>query len=146
MSAMKESPIIIIVGTRPEGIKMAPVYYALKRAGIPVVLCSTMQHTHLLEEVFELFGIEPDIRLNIMRPGQDLFYLTQAILQKTKEVFLSVQPSLVLVQGDTTSTMAATMAAFYLSIPVGHIEAGLRTDDVALPFPEEMNQIGRASC
>lgn len=140
MSVMKESPIIIIVGTRPEGIKMAPVYHALKRAGIPVVLCSTMQHTHLLDEVFELFGIVPDIRLNIMRPGQDLFYLTQAILQKTKEVFLSVQPSLVLVQGDTTSTMAATMAAFYLSIPVGHVEAGLRTDDVTLPFPEEMNR------
>lgn len=140
MSAMKESPVVLIVGTRPEGIKMAPVYHALKRAGIATVLCCTSQHTDLLDEVFKLFEIEPDIRLDIMRPGQDLFYVTQAVLQKTKEVFLSVQPSLVLVQGDTTSSMAASLAAFYLGIPVGHIEAGLRTDDVFLPFPEEMNR------
>lgn len=140
MSGIKESPVILIVGTRPEGIKMAPVYHALKRAGIATLLCSTSQHTDLLDEVFKLFDMEPDIRLDIMRPGQDLFYLTQAVLQKTKEVFLSVQPSLVLVQGDTTSSMAACMAAFYLGIPVGHIEAGLRTDDVFLPFPEEMNR------
>jgi UDP-N-acetylglucosamine 2-epimerase (non-hydrolysing) len=140
MSRDKGFRVVLIVGTRPEGIKMAPVYHALKRAGIATVLCSTMQHHQLLEEVFELFQMPPDIRLNIMRPGQDLFYLTQAILQKTKEMFLSVQPSLVLVQGDTTSTMAASLAAFYLGIPVGHIEAGLRTHDVQLPFPEEMNR------
>ncbi len=140
MSHDKDFRVVLIVGTRPEGIKMAPVYHALKRAGIPTFLCSTMQHNQLLEEVFELFQMTPDIRLDIMRPGQDLFYLTQAILQKTKEVFLSVQPSLILVQGDTTSTMAASLAAFYLGIPVGHIEAGLRTDDVQLPFPEEMNR------
>ena len=140
MSELNESPVLLIVGTRPEGIKMAPVYHALKRAGIPTLLCSTMQHTHLLEEVFELFDIVPDISLHIMRHGQDLFYLTQAVLQKTKEVFLSVHPSLVVVQGDTTSSMAAALAAFYLGIPLAHVEAGLRTDDVALPFPEEMNR------
>ncbi len=140
MAELNESPVLLIIGTRPEGIKMAPVYHALKRAGIPTLICSTMQHTQLLSEVFELFNIVPDITLNIMRQGQDLFYLTQAVLQKTKEVFLSVHPSLVVVQGDTTSSMAASLAAFYLGIPVAHVEAGLRTDDVALPFPEEMNR------
>ncbi len=140
MPELQESPIVLIVGTRPEGIKMAPVYHALKRAGISTLLCSTMQHTHLLDEVFDLFGITPDITLDIMRQGQDLFYVTQAVLQKTKEVFLAVQPALVIVQGDTTSSMAASLAAFYLNIPVAHVEAGLRTDDVKLPFPEEMNR------
>lgn len=140
MSSQTESPVLLIIGTRPEGIKMAPVYHALKRAGIPTLVCSTMQHTHLLNEVFELFDIVPDFSLHIMRQGQDLFYLTQAVLQKTKEVFLSVHPSLVVVQGDTTSSMAAALSAFYLDIPVAHVEAGLRTDDVSLPFPEEMNR------
>ena len=140
MPELNESSVLLIIGTRPEGIKMAPVYHALKRAGIPTLICSTMQHTHLLAEVFELFDIVPDITLNIMRQGQDLFYLTQAVLQKTKEVFLSVHPSIVVVQGDTTSSMAASLAAFYLGIPVAHVEAGLRTDDVSLPFPEEMNR------
>ena len=140
MVEIKESPVLLIIGTRPEGIKMAPVYHALQRAGIPTVVCSTMQHNQLLIEVLELFDIIPDISLNIMRSGQDLFYLTQAVLQKTKETFLSIHPSLILVQGDTTSSMAAAMAAFYLGIPIGHVEAGLRTDDIQVPFPEEMNR------
>ncbi len=133
-------PVVIIIGTRPEGIKMAPVYHALKRAGIPVVICSTMQHDQLLTDVLKLFNITPDYELDIMRHGQDLFYVTQSILQKTKEVLLSIQPALVLVQGDTTTAMTAALAAFYLHIPVGHIEAGLRTDDIQSPFPEEMNR------
>ena len=140
MPELNESPVLLIIGTRPEGIKMAPVYHALKRAGIPTLICSTMQHTQLLDEVFELFDIVPDISLNIMRQGQDLFYLTQAVLQKTKEVFLAKHPCLVVVQGDTTSSMAASLAAFYLGIPVAHVEAGLRTDDISIPFPEEMNR------
>ena len=140
MVETKDSPVLLIIGTRPEGIKMAPVYHALKRAGIPTTVCSTMQHNQLLLEVLDLFDIVPDISLNIMRSGQDLFYLTQAVLQKTKETFLSVCPSLILVQGDTTSSMAAAMAAFYLGIPIGHVEAGLRTDDILAPFPEEMNR------
>lgn len=140
MAERTESPVLLIIGTRPEGIKMAPVYHALKRAGIPTYVCSTMQHSQLLEEVFELFDIVPDVSLNIMRQGQDLFYVTQAVLQKTKEVFLQVHPALVIVQGDTTSSMAASLAAFYLGIPVAHVEAGLRTDDVSMPFPEEMNR------
>ncbi len=134
------NPIVLIVGTRPEGIKMMPVYFALKKRGLPVILCSTMQHDQLLTEVFEVFNVQPDIDLSVMRLGQDLFYLTQAILQKTKELFKTIKPSLVVVQGDTTSSMAATLAAFYLHIPVAHIEAGLRTDDITTPFPEEMNR------
>lgn len=133
-------PVIIIIGTRPEGIKMAPVYHALKRKGVPVVLCSTMQHDQLLTDVLKLFNITPDYELDIMRHGQDLFYVTQSILQKTKEVLLLTKPAMVLVQGDTTTAMTAALAAFYLHIPIGHVEAGLRTDDIQSPFPEEMNR------
>jgi UDP-N-acetylglucosamine 2-epimerase len=140
MVAAAHRPIVLVVGTRPEGVKMVPLYFALKNAELNVVLCSTMQHDELLKEVFDLFQVTPDITLCVMRIGQDLFYVTQSILQKTKEVFLRIKPSLVLVQGDTTSTMAAALAAFYLKIPVGHIEAGLRTDDIQSPFPEEMNR------
>ena len=140
MSNVTESPVLLIIGTRPEGIKMAPVYHALVRAGIPTRVCSTMQHDQLLTEVLELFNIVPDSALKIMRPKQDLFYLTQSVLQKTKELFIKEKPCMVLVQGDTTSSMAAALAAFYLRIPVGHIEAGLRTDDIHTPFPEEMNR------
>lgn len=134
------NPIVVIVGTRPEGIKMIPVFRALQKAGLPAVLCSTMQHDELLTQVFDLFHIEPDFDLRIMRQGQDLFYITQSVLHKTKEIFQRITPSMVLVQGDTTSTMAAALSAFYLNIPVGHIEAGLRTDDILSPFPEEMNR------
>jgi UDP-N-acetylglucosamine 2-epimerase (non-hydrolysing) len=140
MENEKIRPIILIVGTRPEGIKMAPVYWALKKVGLPVKLCSTMQHGELLEQVLPLFGICPDYSLDIMRPGQDLFYLTHAVLQKTKEVFIRENPALVIVQGDTTSTMAAALSAFYLQVPIAHIEAGLRTDDLYAPYPEEMNR------
>lgn len=136
----RTQPIVIIIGTRPEGIKMAPVYHALKRAGMPVVLCSTMQHDHLLTDVLKLFNMTPDYELDIMRHGQDLFYVTQSILQKTKEILLHLQPALVLVHGDTTTAMTAALAAFYGHIPIGHVEAGLRTDDIQSPFPEEMNR------
>jgi UDP-N-acetylglucosamine 2-epimerase (non-hydrolysing) len=137
---MDYHPIVLIVGTRPEGIKMAPVYFALKKAGLPVLLVSTMQHEQLLQDVFDLFNIKPDYDLAIMRQGQDLFYITQALLQKTKELFQQIKPSLVLVQGDTTSTFAASLSAFYAHIPVMHIEAGLRTGDMQSPFPEEFNR------
>jgi len=133
-------PIILIAGTRPEGIKMMPLYFALKKAGIPTVLCATSQHLQLLHDVFEIFGVKPDLDLEIMKPNQDLFYLTQEVLEKTKKVFQHYNPSLVLVQGDTTTTYAAALSAFYLHIPVGHIEAGLRTNDIYHPFPEEMNR------
>jgi UDP-N-acetylglucosamine 2-epimerase (non-hydrolysing) len=134
------SPIILIIGTRPEGIKMMPLYFALKKAHLPVIICSTTQHSELLDEVFQLFNVTPEFRLDIMKPGQDLFHITQEGLNKTKAIFLKVNPTLVLVQGDTTSSMSAALSAFYLGIPVGHVEAGLRTDDIRIPFPEEMNR------
>jgi UDP-N-acetylglucosamine 2-epimerase (non-hydrolysing) len=133
-------PIVLIIGTRPEAIKMIPVYFAAQRAQLPVILCSTSQHTDLLQEVFFLFNIIPDIDLGIMRPGQDLTYITCAVLIKIQEFYKKFNPSLVLVQGDTTTCMAASLAAFYEQIPICHIEAGLRTAIINNPFPEEMNR------
>lgn len=133
-------PVVLVVGTRPEGIKMMPVYLALKELHIPTVLCSTGQHTDLLEDILTLFNVEPDIRLNIMKPGQDLFHITTTVLSKMKDLLTEIDPSLVLVQGDTTSAMTAALAAFYLKIPVGHVEAGLRTGNKYAPFPEEINR------
>lgn len=133
-------PVLVVIGTRPEGIKMIPVYNALQSAGIKTVLCSTGQHTDLLEDTFKIFNVAPDINLNIMKPGQDLFYITTTVLDKMKMILKEIAPSLVLVQGDTTSAMAAALAAFYLKIPVGHVEAGLRTGNKYGPFPEEINR------
>jgi UDP-N-acetylglucosamine 2-epimerase (non-hydrolysing) len=133
-------PVVLIIGTRPEGIKMIPVYFALQEMRVPVLICSTAQHNELLNEVYNLFGITPDFNLNIMQPGQDLFHITTEVLSKTKKIFTSIDPALVVVQGDTTSSMAAALAAFYLHIPVGHVEAGLRTADINYPFPEEFNR------
>lgn len=131
---------MLIIGTRPEGIKMMPVYKALKKAGLPTILCSTAQHADLLKDIFELFKIVPDYELNIMRQDQDLFYITNEVLIKTKSIFSSINPSMVIVQGDTTSAMAAALSAFYLKIPIAHVEAGLRTKDIYAPFPEELNR------
>lgn len=133
-------PVMLVVGTRPEGIKMMPIYFALKKASIPVYLCSTTQHTNLLTEVFDLFDVKPDREMKIMQDGQDLFHVTQAVLKGMKDLFESVNPSLVLVQGDTTTVMATGLAAFYKRIPVGHVEAGLRTGDIYSPYPEEFNR------
>lgn len=133
-------PVLIIIGTRPEGIKMLPVFFALKKLQLPAVICATSQHDQLLNNVFSLFGVTPDIDLRIMREGQDLFYVTTVVLEKVRSVISSVDPSLVLVQGDTTSAMAGALAAFYMKIPVGHVEAGLRTRDVSAPYPEEFNR------
>jgi len=132
--------IILIIGTRPEGIKLAPVYFALKKLGLPVKICATFQHTSLLQEVFDLFNIKPDFVFGIMRPNQDLFYITGAVLENCKQLFTQENPSLIIVQGDTTSAMSAALAAFYLKIPVAHVEAGLRTGDIYAPFPEELNR------
>ena len=133
-------PIILIIGTRPEGIKLAPVYFALKKWGFTVKICATFQHTDLLREVFALFEIKPDFSFDIMRTNQDLFHITQVVLTEAKKLFSAQNPQLVIVQGDTTSAMAAALAAFYLKIPVAHVEAGLRTDNIYAPFPEELNR------
>jgi len=133
-------PIIVVVGTRAEAIKLIPLYLALKNSGINVLLCATFQHFDLLDQVFKIFNVTPDFNLNVMQQDQDLFYLTSVILEKTKEVYLKTKPCLVLIHGDTTTTMASAMAAFYLHIPAGHVEAGLRTGNIRSPFPEEMNR------
>lgn len=135
-----ERPVVIVVGTRPEAIKMLPVYFACKEQHIPTVLCSTAQHDTLLTEVLDLFDVTPDVNFSVMKPGQDLFHVTSQVLQKAQTFFSQIQPAVVLVQGDTTTTMSAALAAFYLQIPIGHIEAGLRTYDTKNPFPEELNR------
>tara|TARA_B110000008_G_C16966964_1_gene562449 strand:- start:183 stop:1316 length:1134 start_codon:yes stop_codon:yes gene_type:complete len=131
--------ILAVFGTRPEAIKMAPLVNVLSKK-CDVKVCVTAQHREMLDQVLELFEIKPDYDLNIMRTGQDLFELTSKVLLRIKEVLESERPDIVLVHGDTTTSMAAAMAAFYLQIKVGHIEAGLRTYDLNSPFPEEFNR------
>jgi UDP-N-acetylglucosamine 2-epimerase (non-hydrolysing) len=133
-------PIVLVIGTRAEAIKLIPLYVAFKKAKMHALLCATYQHLDLLDQVFEIFDVVPDFNLNIMKKNQDLFHITAAVLKKTKEVYLRVNPRLVLVHGDTTTTMVSALAAFYLNIPIGHVEAGLRTGNMKSPFPEEMNR------
>lgn len=133
---------LCIVGTRPEAIKMAPVIQALKRQPwTNVCIVATAQHRELLDEALELFDIVPDIDLGVMRPGQQLADLTSRLITALDEVMASEQPAAVIAQGDTTSVMAAALAAFYRRIPFCHVEAGLRTGDMSNPFPEEMNRV-----
>jgi len=131
--------ILIVFGTRPEAIKMAPVVKVLERS-LEVVVCVTAQHREMLDQVLDLFEITPDYDLNIMKPGQDLFDVTSNVLLGLKQVLQEVKPDLVLVHGDTTTSMAASLASFYLQVSVGHVEAGLRTHDIHSPFPEELNR------
>lgn len=134
------NPLVLIVGTRPELIKMVPVYRALKERNLPVVLVSTGQHADLLADLFALFGIQPDIDLALGKPNQDLAYITSAVIARCSDLYRQLRPSAVIVQGDTATITAAALAAFYLKIPVGHVEAGLRTNDITQPFPEELNR------
>ena len=131
--------VLIVFGTRPEAIKIAPVVRALSDK-LNVKVCVTAQHREMLDQVLDVFDITPDYDLDIMRQGQDLFDLTSNVLNGMKQVLTKDRPDVVLVHGDTTTTMATTMAAFYLQIPVGHIEAGLRTYNLKSPFPEEFNR------
>jgi UDP-N-acetylglucosamine 2-epimerase (non-hydrolysing) len=133
--------VLSIFGTRPEAIKMAPVIQALEAAdGIDSRVCVTAQHREMLDQVLDLFKIKPDIDLNLMRPNQSLAQLTAQILQNIDPVLADEHPDWVLIQGDTTTVMAASLAAFYRGIKVGHVEAGLRTNDKLQPFPEEINR------
>ncbi len=138
--------VLSVFGTRPEAIKMAPVVQALGVVpGVESFVCVTAQHRRMLDQVLELFAIRPDIDLDLMQPGQDLFDVTAAALLRLRPVLREVRPDLVLVQGDTTTCFAAALAAFYQGIVVGHVEAGLRTGDLLAPFPEEANRalVGR---
>lgn len=134
--------ILSVFGTRPEAIKMAPVVKELEKHPdrFESLVCVTAQHREMLDQVLELFHIRPDYDLDIMRPGQDLFDVTSNVLQGLKPVLEKERPDLVLVHGDTTTTMAASLAAFYCRTRVGHVEAGLRTHNKFAPFPEEINR------
>lgn len=133
--------ILTVFGTRPEAIKMCPLVHALKlEASIESRVCVTAQHREMLDQVLNLFDIHPEYDLDIMQPNQGLHEITAKILQKIKPVLESFQPDIVLVHGDTSTTFATSLAAFYQQIKVGHIEAGLRTNDIYSPWPEEANR------
>ena len=133
--------ILSIFGTRPEVIKMAPIIIALEKSNkIKSLICTTSQHRQMQDSMMQLFGLKADYDLDCMQPGQDLFHITTTVLSRLKTVLEKEKPDLVLVQGDTTTSFVASLAAFYLGIPVGHVEAGLRTHDLSAPFPEEANR------
>lgn len=134
--------VILIFGTRPEAIKMAPLVSKLKEQNntFDTLVCVTGQHRQMLDQVLRIFDIVPDYDLNIMKPGQDLYDVTSRVLVGLREVLQKENPSIILVHGDTTTSMSAALAAYYQRIPVAHVEAGLRTYDIYSPWPEEMNR------
>ncbi len=134
--------VMTVFGTRPEAIKMAPLVKKLSETeGIESLLCVTAQHREMLDQVLDLFQLKPDYDLNIMKPNQSISQITSNVILGIEEVFSKEKPDLILVHGDTTTTFASSLAAFYQQIPVGHVEAGLRTGDKYSPWPEEMNRI-----
>ena len=138
---MNRKTVMLVFGTRPEAIKMAPLYQELaEREGLRVLCCVTAQHREMLDSVLELFDIAPDYDLDLMKPGQTLPMITTGVLHGMEQVLAGAKPDLILVHGDTSTTFAGALAAFYAQIPVGHVEAGLRTFDRYSPFPEEMSR------
>ena len=135
--------VLMVFGTRPEAIKMAPLVHEFKKHPdqFETLVCVTGQHREMLDQVLELFQIVPDVDLNIMKSGQDLYDVTSRVLLGMRDVLKELAPDVVLVHGDTTTSMAAALAAFYQQIPVGHVEAGLRTGNIYSPWPEEMNRL-----
>ncbi len=134
--------ILLVFGTRPEAIKMCPLVKQLELHAddFQTIVCVTGQHREMLDQVLTIFGVKPDYDLNIMKQGQDLYDITARVLTGMRDVLKEVQPDVVLVHGDTTTSTAAALAAFYQQIPVGHVEAGLRTHNIYSPWPEEMNR------
>lgn len=134
--------ILIVFGTRPEAIKLAPIIRLLSdNSNLKPIICVTAQHREMLDQVLNIFNIKPDIDLNLMKDKQTLFSLTSSILTSMKEILDDVKPDLVLVHGDTTTTFAVSLACFYSRIPIGHVEAGLRTHNKQSPYPEEANRV-----
>ncbi len=143
MAAMiTKSKILIVIGTRPEAIKMAPIIRGLMNSDgqFTIQVCTTGQHRTMLDQVLEIFNVEPDYDFNVMQPRQQLGDLTAIILSSMQKLLSEIQPDLVLVHGDTTTAFATALACFYSNTPVGHVEAGLRTNDLKSPFPEEFNR------
>lgn len=134
--------VLLVFGTRPEAIKMAPLVKEFQKHPnrFQTIVCVTGQHRQMLDQVLNIFDIKPDYDLNIMKHGQDLYDVTSRVLVGMRDVIEDVRPDIVLVHGDTTTSMAAALAAFYQQIPVGHVEAGLRTHDIYSPWPEEINR------
>lgn len=139
---MRRKKVMLVFGTRPEAIKMCPLVSELKSRPdeFEAVVCVTGQHREMLDQVLRVFDVAPDHDLHVMRPRQTLFDITSDVLLKIREVMESERPDVVLVHGDTTTSFAAALAAFYLQVPVGHVEAGLRTRDLYSPWPEEFNR------
>ena len=139
---IKRKKIMIVFGTRPEAIKMAPLIQAFRKKPeeFDLKVCTTSQHRQMLDQVLEVFEIRPDFDFNLMKNNQELTNLTSSILLEMKNLFLKYSPEILLVHGDTTTTFATSLAAFYYSIPVGHVEAGLRTYNLKAPYPEEFNR------
>ena len=138
---MEKIKVMTVFGTRPEAVKMAPLALELEsREEIESIVCVTAQHREMLDQILELFNVKPRYDLNIMKPGQTLYEITGRILDGMNKVLEEAKPDIVLVHGDTSTTFAGALAAFYRQIPVGHVEAGLRTYDIYSPFPEEMNR------
>ena len=134
--------VLLVFGTRPEAIKMAPLVKAFQKDSeyFETRVCVTAQHRQMLDQVLEVFDIVPEYDLNIMAPNQDLYDITSRVLLGLRDVLKDFRPDIVLVHGDTTTSTAAAIAAFYQQIPVGHVEAGLRTYNMLSPWPEEMNR------
>lgn len=134
--------VMLVFGTRPEAIKMAPLVKEFQKhpKEVETIVCVTGQHREMLDQVLDIFDIKPDYDLNIMKQGQDLYDVTARVLTGMRDVLKEVQPDVVLVHGDTTTSTAAALASFYQQIPVGHVEAGLRTHNIYSPWPEEMNR------
>lgn len=141
MEVVAMSSICCIIGTRPEAIKMAPVIMKLKERDMPYYVLATGQHTDLLTQALKVFNIVPNCNLSIMKEKQSLDYITSSVLTKVGEVLDNIRPGVVLVHGDTTTTFASALAAFYRKVKIGHVEAGLRSGNMYLPFPEEANRI-----
>jgi len=135
--------ILLVFGTRPEAIKMAPLVKEFQKYPdqFNTIVCVSGQHREMLDQVLHLFDIQPDFDLKVMKHGQDLFDVTSRVLLGMRDVLFEVKPDLVLVHGDTTTSTATALAAFYQQIPVGHVEAGLRTHNIYSPWPEEMNRL-----
>ena len=133
--------VMVVFGTRPEAIKMAPLCHRLReQKDIETIICVTAQHREMLDQVLSIFEVTPDIDLNVMKKGQDLYDVTSNILLKMRDTLKEEKPDIVLVHGDTTTTFATSLACFYMGVKVGHVEAGLRTYDIQAPFPEEYNR------
>lgn len=138
---MPKKSIVIVAGTRPEVIKMAPIHFALKQSGtIQPHFVSTGQHRHMLDQAFAVFELSPDVELNLMQPGQTLPDLTGRVITAMTSALRELKPAAILLQGDTTTVLGSALAAFYEGVPIGHVEAGLRTWNMHSPFPEEMNR------